>query len=203
MNDGQRSSVGTQRNPAVLEQEYDGIREYDNPTPAWWHIGFLGSILFAAMYVTFWHFSPLAWSAEEAWERDQIADYKRVFGTVGELTPDERTIVRMAGDTKMQSVARSLFIGNCALCHSKDGGGVNGVNLTDESYKNVKNVKDIYKLITDGANLGAMPAWGQKLSKNERVILASYVMSLRGKNVPGRAAEGEVIAPFPAVPSGK
>ena len=23
--------------PELLEHEYDGIREYDNPTPAWWH----------------------------------------------------------------------------------------------------------------------------------------------------------------------
>ncbi len=191
----------SQKEPAVLDHEYDGIREFDNPTPGWWHIIFLSSIVFAAFYVVFWHFSPLAWSVQESWEKDQVADYKRIFGTVGDLNPDEKTILRMAGDQQMVSVARSLFVGNCALCHGKDGGGINGVNLTDDSYKNVKKVEDIFTTISNGANLGAMPAWGQKLSKNERVILAAYVMTLRGKNVPGRAPEGEVIPPFPALPA--
>lgn len=191
------------KEPTVLDHEYDGIREFDNPTPGWWHVIFFGTIIFAAFYWVFWHFSPLAWSAEDAWEADQVADYKRIFGEVGDLNPDEKTILKMAGDQQMLSVARSLFIGNCALCHSKDGGGINGVNLTDDAYKNVKKLEDVFTVITNGANLGAMPAWGTKLSKNERVILASYVVTLRGKNVPGRPAEGEVIAPFPSIPQGE
>ena len=189
------------RTPTVLDHEYDGIREYDNPTPGWWHIIFLGTVVFTAFYIVFWHFSPLAWSVHEAWDDDQVADYKRIFGTVGELKPDQQTFLSMAGNDQMMSVARSLFVGNCALCHGKDGGGINGVNLTDESYKNVKRLEDIFTVITSGANLGAMPAWGQKLSANERVILTSYIMTLRGKNVPGRAAEGEVIPPFPVIPA--
>ena len=188
------------KEPAILDHEYDGIREFDNPTPSWWHLIFLGSVVFAAFYVVFWHFSPLAWSVEDKWEQDQVADYKRIFGAVGELAHDEATILRMSTDQQMLSVARSMFIGNCALCHGKDGGGINGVNLTDNAYKNVKKVEDIFTTISNGASIGAMPAWGQKLSKNERVILASYVLTLRGKGVPGRAPEGDVIRPWPPVP---
>ncbi|MBX3378298.1 MAG: c-type cytochrome [Phycisphaeraceae bacterium] len=190
----------TTQEPNVTGHEYDGISEYDNPTPGWWHILFFGSILFSVFYIVFWHFSPLSWTVHEAWEKDQVNDYKRIFGTVGDLKPDQETIVKMAGDQQMLSVARSIFVGNCALCHGREGGGINGVNLTDDAYKNVKTVEDLYTVISKGANMGAMPAWEQKLSKNERVILASYLMTLRGKNVPGRAPEGDVIPPFPAVP---
>jgi cytochrome c oxidase cbb3-type subunit III len=161
------------KEPAILDHEYDGIQELDNPTPGWWHIIFIGSIIFAAFYITFWHFSPLASSVHETWDQEQVADYKRIFGTVGQLKPDQKTFLEMAGNEKMLAVARSLFIGNCALCHGKDGGGINGVNLTDDSYKNVKKLEDIFATITTGANLGAMPAWGQKLSENERIILTS------------------------------
>ena len=166
--------------PAILDYEHDGIRQYDHPTPAWWHMILLGTIVFAAFYILFWHFSPLARSVHEAWEQDQVADYKRIFGSVGELKPDEKTFLSMAGNDQMLAIARSLFIGNCALCHGKDGGGVNGVNLTDDAYKNVKKLDDLYGVITNGANLGAMPAWGQKLSANERVILTAYLITLRG-----------------------
>lgn len=187
------------KEPAILDHEYDGIREYDNPTPGWWHFIFLGTIVFTAFYITFWHFSPLATSIHEAWDQDQVADYKRIFGSVGELRADDTTILQMASNDQMMAVARSLYIGNCALCHGRDGGGINGVNLTDDHYKNVKKLDDIFHVITNGANLGAMPAWGQKLSPNERVILSSYILTLRGTNVPGRAPEGEVIPPFPEV----
>lgn len=183
--------------PGLMAHEYDGIREYDNPTPGWWHAIFLGSILFSMFYVTYWHFSPLASTIHQDWDREQLADFKRIFGKVGELQSDQATILKMMGDQQMLNVAQSLFVGNCAVCHGKDGGGINGVNLTDDSYKNVKNIEDIFTTISKGANLGAMPAWEQKLSKNERVILSSYVATLRGKNVPGRAPEGDKIPAWP------
>jgi len=192
--------VNNQNEPKILDHEYDGIREYDNPTPGWWYLIFLISVLYAVVYVTFWHFSPLAYSVEEAWHENQVADYKRVFGAVGDLNPDEPTILRMMGDAKMLDVAQSIFQSNCAVCHAKDGGGINGVNLTDDSFKNVKKLEDLFVTLTKGANLGAMPAWEQKLSRNERVILSAYVATLRGRNAPGRAAEGDKIPAWPAIP---
>jgi len=194
------SSAKTPTGAQVLEHEYDGICEYDNPVPGWWHAIFLGSIVFAVFYITFWHFSPLAWTAEEAWHSEQLAENQRIFGTYGELEPNEATILRMMGDQKMLDVAKGIFIGNCAVCHRADASGDVGVNLTDEVYKNVKVLGDVFTTITKGANLGAMPAWEQRLSKNERVIVAAYVASLRGKNLPGRAPEGEKIPPWPTAP---
>lgn len=187
----------TNKGPAVLEHEYDGIREYDNPTPGWWHLIFLLTVVFAGMYVTFWHFSPHSWTVEDSWREAQTEDYRKVFGAVGDLKPDEATILAMMANPKMMDVARSTFQGTCAVCHGKDGGGINGVNLTDDTYKNVKTLGDVFTTITKGANLGAMPGWERSLSSNERVILTAYVASLRGKNVPGRAPEGEKIAPWP------
>ena len=192
--------MSRRREPVVLDHEYDGIQEFDNPTPGWWHAIFVATIIFAGFYVTFWHFSPLAWTVHDTWEGEQVAEYKRIFGAVGDLNPDQPTILKMMGDQKMLSVAQSMFIANCSVCHSKDGSGINGVNLTDESYKNVKKIEDIFTTISKGANLGAMPTWEAKFSVNERVILTAYVATLRGKNLPGRAPEGETIPPWPTLP---
>lgn len=186
----------------LLDHEYDGIREYDNPTPGWWHALFILSIVFAAFYAAFWHTSPIAWTNEEAWQSRQVAEYKRVFGAVGELKPDEATILSMISNKELMAVAQSIFLTNCVACHARDGGGINGVNLTDEHYKNAKNITDLYKVITAGAANGAMPAWSQRLSENERVILASYAASLRGTTpATPRAPEGEVIPSWPAAPA--
>lgn len=183
---------------APIAHEYDGIQEYDNPTPLWWHLIFIATIFFSILYFVYFTFSPLAFTPQETWAKRQVTEYKRIFGQIGELKPDEPTILKMMGDSNMMEVARGTFEGNCAACHAKDGGGINGVNLTDDSYKNVKQIADIYSVITKGANNGAMPAWENRLAPNERVIVAAYVASLRGtKPAVPKGPEGEVIPPWP------
>lgn len=188
----------TQRAAHLLDHEYDGIQEYDNPTPGWWHLIFLGSVLISIIYYAFWQFSPAAWTIEDSWQAHQVAEYRRIFGAVGNLAGDEDTIQRLRHDQQLLAVAQGIFRSNCAACHAGDGGGINGVNLTDDSYKNVKRIGDLFSVITNGANNGAMPKWEQRLSTNERVILASYVANLRGtKPAAPKAPEGEVIPPWP------
>jgi cytochrome c oxidase cbb3-type subunit 3 len=186
----------------LMDHEYDGIREYDNPTPGWWHAMFAASVVFAIFYAAFWHASPMAWSVEQGWQSAQVAEYKRIFGAIGTLTPDEASIQRMRSDARMQAIAKGIFEGNCAACHARDGGGINGVNLTDDFCKNLKTLPDIFTTITDGANAGAMPPWGNRLGQNERVIVAAYVANLRG-TTPGspKAPEGVEIPPWPDPPA--
>ena len=45
----------------LMEHEYDGIREYDNPTPGWWHVILLVSVVFSAALQIF-STSPRCWS---------------------------------------------------------------------------------------------------------------------------------------------
>jgi cytochrome c oxidase cbb3-type subunit 3 len=185
-----------------MAHEYDGIREFDNPTPGWWHGIFFLTMLFSIIYFAFWEISTESWSIHDAWEAHQVAEYRRIFGAMGELAPDEPTILRMSANPQMLAVAEGIFRTNCAACHARDGGakGLTGVNLTDDSYKNVKRVGDLITVINKGANNGAMPAWQNRLSGNQRVILAGYVASLRGKNTPGKPPEGEAIPAWPPVP---
>lgn len=186
------------KKPQLMSHEYDGIREYDNPTPGWWHLIFLGTLVYSFMYVMWYALSPVALSNEQAWQKKQVAEYQKVFGTLGNLQGDEATIVKLMNDGKLMSVAQGMFISNCSACHGKDGGGINGVNLCDDSYKNAKNITELYKVISTGANAGAMPAWSDRLGNNERVLLAAYAASLRGTTPANpKAAEGEKIAPWP------
>lgn len=188
----------SKQEPKVLSHEYDGIREYDNPTPGWWHAIFWATVLFSVFYITFWHTSPLAWSIEDAWREAQARESAKIFGSLGALEGDEKTLLAMMKDARMMQVARGIFEGNCAACHGRDGGGINGVNLTDEYYKNVASLADIFRVVSDGAASGAMPAWRNRLTQNERVIVAAYVASLRGtKPAAGRGPEGNVIPPWP------
>lgn len=187
----------------LLEHRYDGIQEYDNPTPGWWHWLFWASIVFSVVYVMFWHASDFAWTVHDAHDREIAAYYKKVFAGVGELKADEPTMLKLmhspqADIANLKLVARGTFGSKCAACHGAAASGGTGPNLTDDSYLNVKALTDIASVIRDGAKAGSMPSWKGRLTDNEITLMASYVASLRGMNVPGKVAEGEVIAPWPA-----
>jgi cytochrome c oxidase cbb3-type subunit 3 len=199
-----RHEAGAEAFPAdpLTGHEYDGIREYDNPTPGWWHLIFIATVVFSFFYVLFWHFSPVAWTIQDTWQEARDATELKTFGAMGDLKPDQETILGLAKDEKLMGIARSMFKGTCAQCHAQDGGGLpgSGVNLTDDSYKNVAKVEDIFRVITEGANSGAMPSHRAKFSDKQRVLLSAYVASLRGTRPANpKAPEGQAIPAWPEV----
>ena len=105
-------------------------------------------------------------------------------------------------DKKWLAAGRSAYKANCVSCHGQNGEGNIGPNLTDDHWKNVKTIEDLYKVIDEGAANGSMPAWRNRLTHiNTRILTAAYVASLRGSLAGGgKAAEGNKIAPWPAPP---
>ena len=182
----------------IQGHEYDGIQEYDNPTPLWWHLIWLGTMVFSVIYFFLSLESPWFVHQTERLERAQIAEIERLFSALGDLQPDEATLVSLMGDDQWMSYGSSVFNLHCTSCHGKDGGGGIGPNLTDDHYLNVSRIEDVHTVISDGANNGAMPAWSNRLHPKEIVLLSSYVASLRGQDSRAKGPEGEVIAPWPA-----
>jgi len=194
--------LGDPSKDRILEHQYDGIQEYDNPTPGWWHWLFWASIFFSVIYAMFWHFSELSWTQHQALEQAVAKHYEQVFASVGELPPDEKTILMLMHSDdpdiqNLQLVAKGTFASKCAACHGATASGGTGPNLTDDTYINIKKLADIPDVIANGAKAGAMPAWKGRLTDNEITLMASYVASLRGTNVPGKGAEGDAIPAWP------
>lgn len=190
----------------LLDHEYDGIREYDNPCPAWWHAIFLGSVVFSVLYFAFFHIGPAVgtngWTLADAHEEEVEDNSKLRFKDLGVLKVDEATVVKYMGDPNWLAVGAGIFKTHCKSCHGADGSGLVGPNLTDDSYKNVKQLIDVARVIEEGAANGSMPAWKNRLNSNEVVMVSAYVAKLRGQNLTGpRGAEGSAIPPWPAVPA--
>lgn len=182
----------------ITGHEYDGIREYDNPVPGWWHVLWYSSFVLAAVYLPLSLMSPFFTHQTERLEAAQQAEFQKLFAEVGVLENDEATLVRLMNDADWMSFAKSRFEGTCASCHAANGAGLIGPNLTDEVYKNLTSITGIYGVIADGAAAGAMPAWASRFHPNEIVLLSAYVASLRGQDLPGRVPEGDVIGPWPS-----
>lgn len=177
---------------------YDGIQEYDNPTPAWWTWVFIVSVFFAASYMCLHLVAAGGLSPQAEYERAAVANLKKKFGEIGILEPNAATIVQYMNEPEWLELGKNVYKANCVTCHGLDAEGNSGPNLTDDAYLNVKSIEDIATVIKDGAKAGAMPAWGNRLHPNEVVLVSSYIASLRGTNVTGgKAAEGDVPAPWP------
>jgi cytochrome c oxidase cbb3-type subunit 3 len=193
----------------MTNHEYDGIREYDNPTPGWWHAIFFGTVIFAVFYLAIFSWSPAGTTPQEDLQARQTEEYAALFGKLGELKGDAATINQMRIDPKMMQVANGMFQSTCSACHGRDGGGINGVNLTDNHYKNIKVLGDLFTVISNGAANGAMPSWRNTIQQNQRVLLAAYVANLRGTTpAKPKDPEGVVIPPWeegtsPAAPASK
>jgi len=182
----------------VVGHSYDGIQEYDNPTPGWWNWIFIASVVMAPFYVMWFHSPTVDRDLAGQYERAFAKNLQLQFGEIGELEPTQANLLKYMDDKKWLTVGQVTFSTYCVSCHGRQAEGVSAPNLTDEYYKNVKEITDIAKVITNGANNGAMPAWGNRLHPNEVVLTAAYVASLRGKNESStRAAEGNEIQPWP------
>lgn len=180
---------------------FDGIEEYDNPMPGWWKAIFWLTVAFSIPYF-FYYEIGVGEGVDAAYQRDLGEFYEAQAAKLGDLAPDEVTIVALSHDPKMRLAGQALFRSHCAVCHGADGGGGTGPNLTDEHYLNIKQPVDLFRLIKEGQVGKGMPAWGDRFSQAQLVVLSAYAAGLRGTS-PARPKEpqGEVIPPWPAPPS--
>ena len=186
----------------LLDHSYDGIQEFDNPTPGWWWMVFVGTIVFSVAYFAFFQVSPDSWTNADEHSAAVARNLRLQFGEIGDLNPDEATLLKYMNDPKWLTVGKTVFAGQCVVCHGPDASGAVGPNLTDDYWKNVRKLEDIPGVISNGAAGGAMPKWKDRLHPNEVVLTAAYVASLRGQNLPSvRPHEGELIAPWPKAPA--
>lgn len=199
------SAAGGVRAPGVeipdqlSDHNYDGIQEYDNPTPGWWHVIFLASVVFSVGYFIYWNMDEKKPTIQDDWAEVKLAEDTRALAKLEGVTGDEAGLLKLMGDKEKLSLGAGIFYqAGCTRCHGANAEGAVGPNLTDEVFIHVKRIEDIVSVIKEGRNNGAMPAHPQ-LPDKQVAVISAYVASLRGKNVPGpRGPEGVAIPPWPA-----
>jgi cytochrome c oxidase cbb3-type subunit 3 len=155
----------------LLDHNYDGIQELDNPLPRWWVLLFYATILFAIGYTAFYFFGP-GLSIQESFEREMAQDRKP--GEAFTIVPEGKAWVTKGAP---------IFKEKCASCHGQNGEGLIGPNLTDAYWIHGKGtVQDIYKVVTKGVPEKGMIAWETQLKPEEMAAVSNYVHSLKGSN---------------------
>jgi len=165
---------------------FDGIEEYDNPLPQWWFYMFVATVIFGLGYLMLYpglgNFKGLlGWTSHNQWEREmQHAEevYRPVFAKYAALSIEDLQKPENAEGLKM---GQRMFANNCSVCHGSAGTGAIGFpNLTDDDWLYGGDPATIKHTITAGRN-GGMPAWSAVLGEDGVRDVASYVMTLSGK----------------------
>lgn len=182
----------------LLDHEYDGIREYDNPMPGWWTSIYIGSIIFAGFYVVYFHLAD--WGSTDAQSYQvQLAGYeskKEIRARAEAANVSEASLTAAVRDPKVVDKGAAVFKSRCVSCHADDGRGLIGPNLSDLRQLHGTTRMDLYKTISNGVPGTAMLAWGEQLPQVDIIAVAAFATSLRGKNIVGKPGEGKTVPRF-------
>jgi cytochrome c oxidase cbb3-type subunit 3 len=165
--------------PKLLDHEIDGIRELDNLLPRWWVWLFNLSIVFAVVYMLYYHVFragdlQAAEYAKEAKRGDEIkaASIAAFESSIGTLEPSKDKAVIADG--------QRIFLTYCAPCHRADAGGQVGPNLCDDYWIHGSNYVDNLRTIINGVPAKGMLTWRGVLNPNQIKAVSSYIYTLRG-----------------------
>jgi cytochrome c oxidase cbb3-type subunit 3 len=181
----------------LLEEDFDGIRELNNPTPGWFNVLFGGTIAFGIVYMAMYHVFQTADLQETEYVKEvAIAEVKqqeylkKMAGSI-----DENSVKLMADKKSLESGTK-LYTQYCAACHGTEGEGKVGPNLTDEYWLHGGSVADVFKTIKYGVPEKGMISWQKQLNPLQIQQVASYILSLQGtKPANPKEPQGEKFDP--------
>lgn len=186
----------------LLDHEYDGIKEYDNPLPKWWLWILYATVAFSVAY----YFLPLPFGegpGSVAEYEAEVAKHQASQPAPSGPAVSDEELRRAAADPAQLAAGKAVYETNCAVCHRADGGGVIGPNLTDNAWIHGGTPAQIHLTIAQGVLAKGMPAWDRILKPDQVNAVTAYVLSLHGTNPPNaKAAEGTSADAPPAGPTG-
>ena len=186
----------------LLDHSYDGIQEYDNPLPRWWLAIFWATIVFAPLYVLYFHFGG-GMLATERYDEAMIAFFDKQAEqllALGEIS--EGTLIDLMADQSMMNGGRKVYQSKCATCHRMFGEGGIGPNLADEYWLHGGQLLDVYKTVREGVPSKGMLAWERQLRPAQLMAVSAYVGTLLGNQTPNpKAAQGDHFVRLPPAPS--
>ena len=172
----------------IKDHEYDGIRELDNKLPPWWKWLFYISIVFGIVYLV----RLFVFQADDL---VQQKEYDKEMAAVASLPAAaesaEFEMVLLTDAASVES-GKTIYDASCAVCHTADGGGLVGPNFTDDYWIHGNSIEEMFTIVTDGVLEKGMTPFKDQLSKQKRLEVISYILTLRGTTPANpKAPEGD------------
>lgn len=188
----------TDRKELVLDGDFDGIRQLDNPPPPWWQWAFYATIAFAVGYWAVYHFGSgptlqEAYAIEMKTAQDALA--ARLAAQPAVI--DENTVTLLTDDAEL-SLGETIFQTNCVLCHGQAGeGNAIGPNLTDQYWINGGSIQNVFGVVSNGVIEKGMQSWKNQLRPVDIQRVSSFILAkLQGTNPPNaKEPQGDLWQP--------
>lgn len=173
----------------MMEHQFDGITELDNPTPAWFMVLFYGTIAFAFGYMMYFHVLNIGPLQDEEYAIEmQAAEQEKKIRLANSANNIDESSVKVDLSPAIISAGKALYSANCIACHGDAGQGTVGPNLTDEYWLHGGEVGDVFKTIKYGVPAKGMISWEKTLNPKQISEVSNYIISLKGSNPPNAKA---------------
>jgi len=177
----------------LMEHQFDGISELDNPTPAWFMWLFYGTIAIGVAYFSYYHIAEWGPLQEQEYiaEMDEAKAAKEAYLATAANKIDENSVTE-AKDAATLAAGQAIFTSNCVACHGDKAQGIVGPNLTDEYWLHGGKINNVFKTIKYGVPEKGMISWEKTLTPKQISDVANYIKSLKGSNPANpKAPQGE------------
>ncbi len=187
------------KEPLLLDHEYDGIRELDNNLPRWWVWLFYITIVFAAVYLVYYHVAHAGDLQAAEYDKEMKAGEAVKMAAMGKFESSIPSLHPLTDPVTIDNGSQ-IYAKLCAPCHRADGGGLVGPNLTDDYWIHGSNYSDTVTVIWNGVPAKGMVTWKNSLKPDEIQAVASFIYTLRGAKLatPGKPPENQTPAAAPA-----
>jgi len=187
----------SKRRDEMLDHDFDGIREFDNPPPPWIMWILYGSVVFAVFYWLAYHTFGVGKLPDAKYEVEMAAAAEQALERMASQEMDDSALLLMASVPARVQEGRKLFEQFCVVCHQQNGEGSVGPNLTDAYWIHGGKPMQILNTVNLGVPDKGMVAWAGQLGPSRVQQVVAYLLTLKGRNLPGKAPQGVLEADSP------
>ena len=169
------------------EDDFDGIKELNNPAPNWILLVFLVTIAFSMFYAIRYFGYPNN-------GKDQVSEYKQSSAEFDKDHAQQQDVGKsgnvMSQDDMISAGALLFTQKGCIACHGMKGeGNAVGPNLTDNYWLNGCSLENLIHMITEGKPEKGMTPFKTMMTPDEIKDVALFVLNkLVGSNPPNPKA---------------
>jgi cytochrome c oxidase cbb3-type subunit 3 len=178
----------------LLEHNYDGILEYDNPLPKWWVWLFILTVIWGIGYFFYYNIAEIGPSQHEEYLAEFNTGSEDAMRLIQQMNEKWAAIayVPITDDDALEQ-GKAIYVKNCVSCHGANGEGGIGPNMTDNYYIHGGGIENTMNLIINGVPEKGMISWKPLLTPEEVQLVASYILTLKGTQpANAKAPQGEL-----------
>ncbi len=183
----------------LLEHEYDGIKELDNPPPFWLLSLFYLSVIFAVVYGAYYFWLGMGDLQVAEYEKEVAAALINQQSGQQEEAFDENNIAVFTDDENLAIGAELFATKTCVTCHGANGeGNAIGPNMADEYWIHGNSANELFQVIKNGVPTKGMTPFKSQLTPVQMTQVLSYILiKIQGSNpANAKAPQGDKLGFF-------